>query len=194
LSQTTTGRRAGGKPWESQPEGGRRFTSHPARRPSGRYEPKPAAPGPLIQVGGSDRRSGWRRAASRRTPCGRAPTGPGSPRRCRLATRAAGRRSTQRRPWRCGPRRSRAAARAARRRRSPWTMSGCATGRCGRRASRRGRGGDRADAVGVFDQRGAVGNHGIHHGVPVTAELACHLADRPAVAADLAHTTGRPGR
>jgi hypothetical protein len=27
----------GGTPWESQPGGGRRFTSHPGRRPTGRY-------------------------------------------------------------------------------------------------------------------------------------------------------------
>ena len=42
LSQTATGRRPRGKPWESQPESGRRFTSQPDRRPTERYEPRPA--------------------------------------------------------------------------------------------------------------------------------------------------------
>ena len=37
LSQTAAGRRPEGKPWESQPEGGRRFTSQPDQRPTGRY-------------------------------------------------------------------------------------------------------------------------------------------------------------
>lgn len=45
LSQTATGRRPGGKPWESQPEGGRRFTSQPGQRPTGSYEHQPATTG-----------------------------------------------------------------------------------------------------------------------------------------------------
>ncbi len=45
LSQTAAGRRPEGKPWESQPEGGRRFTSQPDRRPTGRYEPQPVPTG-----------------------------------------------------------------------------------------------------------------------------------------------------
>lgn len=53
MSQTAAGRRARGKPWESQPEGGRRFTSHFARRPTGRYEPSPATTATAIQVGDS---------------------------------------------------------------------------------------------------------------------------------------------
>ena len=55
LSQTAAGRRPRGKPWESQPEGGRRFTSHPDRRPTERYEPRPSATGAHIQVGDSFR-------------------------------------------------------------------------------------------------------------------------------------------
>ena len=45
LSQTATGRWSGGKPWESQPEGGRRFTSQPDQRPTRRHEPQHAATG-----------------------------------------------------------------------------------------------------------------------------------------------------
>jgi len=45
LSQTAASRWPGGTPWESQPEGGRRFTSHPDQRPTGRYEPEPSAAG-----------------------------------------------------------------------------------------------------------------------------------------------------
>jgi hypothetical protein len=45
LSQTATGRWPGGKPWESQPEGGRRFTSQPDQRPTRRYESQPATTG-----------------------------------------------------------------------------------------------------------------------------------------------------
>ena len=55
LSQTAADRRPGGTPWESQPEGGRRTTSQPSRRPTGHYEPKPATTGPHIQVGDSVR-------------------------------------------------------------------------------------------------------------------------------------------
>ncbi len=43
--------------------------------------------------------------------------------------------------------------------------------------------GDRPDAVGSVDEWGAVGEDGVHHGVPVTAELAGHLGDGTSVAA-----------
>jgi hypothetical protein len=48
-------RQPGGKPWESQSEGGRSFTSQPDQRPTGRYDLKPSRPTPHIQVGASDR-------------------------------------------------------------------------------------------------------------------------------------------
>lgn len=45
LSQTAASRRPRGKPRESQPEGGRRLTSQPDRRPTRRYEPGPVPTG-----------------------------------------------------------------------------------------------------------------------------------------------------
>ena len=56
LSQTATGRRPEGKPRESQPEGGRRFTSQPDRRPTERYEPQLAPTG----TSHTSRRFSWR--------------------------------------------------------------------------------------------------------------------------------------
>lgn len=47
--RTATGRRTRGKPWESQPEGGRRFTSHHIRRLTGRYETSPPHPAPTYK-------------------------------------------------------------------------------------------------------------------------------------------------
>ena len=50
---------------------------------------------------------------------------------------------------------------------------------------------DLAEAVGVVDQRLAVDNNGVHHGVPITRQIRCHLRHGPSVAADL---EGRPAR
>lgn len=55
LSQTAAGHRPGGKPWESQPEGGRRFTSQPDQRPPDATSLSPPQPASPIQVGGSFR-------------------------------------------------------------------------------------------------------------------------------------------
>jgi hypothetical protein len=53
--------------------------------------------------------------------------------------------------------------------------------------------GDPSDAVGIVDQRGAVGDHRPAHGMPVTTELACDLGHGAAVTADLlAHPPGGP--
>ena len=44
---------------------------------------------------------------------------------------------------------------------------------------------DGADPVGVIDQLLADRDHCVHHGVPATAQIARHIGDRAAVAADL---------
>jgi hypothetical protein len=46
-------------------------------------------------------------------------------------------------------------------------------------------GGDRPDPGGIVDQRRAVGDHRVHDGVPVTAELAGDLGDGAPLPADL---------
>ena len=45
--------------------------------------------------------------------------------------------------------------------------------------------GHRADAVGVLDQRGAIGDHGVVDGVPIRAELDGDLVDRATPPSDL---------
>ena len=83
-----------------------------------------------------------------------------------------GPRARPRGPWRCGPRRRRAAAPGG----DTSTMEVTHARRLPRPGADEQRlvepeRGDRPDAVGVLDQRGAVGDHGVHDGVPVTAEL-----------------------
>ena len=53
LSQTAASRPPGRTPWQSH-RSGRRFTSQPGQRPTGRYDSSATPTGSHIQVGGSD--------------------------------------------------------------------------------------------------------------------------------------------
>lgn len=106
------------------------------------------------------------------------------PRCC--ATPRGGRRSTPKRPWRCGPRRHRAAATATRHRRSRCTRPGTPRSGAGEERFVQPQRRHLTDPGWVIDQRGAVGDHSVHHSMPITAELTSDLRNGAAVPPDLA--------
>ena len=148
------------------------------------------APGPR----GTGRRPGRRRAASCRTPSDTTPTDPASPSRSRPATPRAGRRTsgTARRVATSDDVEQLARADVDDLGRPPLAAERALPGE--QRLVQPDRR-DGAEAVRVVDQRRAVHDDGVHHRVPVTAEIGGHLGHGAAVAADLhRRPPRRPGR